>query len=54
LFLDDIAVLKPTVFISVPRIYNKTMTSVKMKIKKAGSIVGALFKVAFNNKLSAL
>lgn len=28
LFLDDIAVLKPTVFISVPRIYNKTMTSV--------------------------
>lgn len=25
-----------------------------MKIKKAGSVVGALFKVAFNNKLSAL
>jgi len=54
LFLDDIAVLKPTVFISVPRIYNKTMTSVLLKIKKAGSVGGTLFNVAFNNKLSGL
>jgi len=48
--LDDIAVLKPTIFPSVPRLFSKIHDKIKDTIEKTGGISKALFDRAFASK----
>lgn len=49
--VDDIAALKPTMFIGVPRVYDRIYGGVLDKINAAGGIKKMLFNYAFNRKL---
>ncbi|KAJ3261778.1 hypothetical protein HK103_004729 [Boothiomyces macroporosus] len=52
--LDDVAELKPTIFASVPRLYNKIYDKVQLGIKEKGGIAEKLYHYAFNAKLEGL
>ena len=48
---DDIALLKPTYFPSVPRLYNRIFGRIKDKFKEATGLKGALVNRAVASKL---
>ncbi|KAI9260714.1 hypothetical protein BDA99DRAFT_551965 [Phascolomyces articulosus] len=48
--LDDIAELRPTVFCSVPRLFNKIYDKVLAGVKAKGGVSQYLFNTAFNQK----
>jgi long-chain acyl-CoA synthetase len=48
--MEDIAELKPTIFVSVPRLYNRIYDKVLSSVKAAGGIKSTLFNHAFNAK----
>lgn len=48
--LDDIAELKPTVFCSVPRLFNRIYDKVLAGVKAKGGISAYLFNSAFASK----
>lgn len=48
--LDDIQILRPTIFISVPRIFNKLYHSVMAKVKETGGLKQKLFFKAYEKK----
>lgn len=48
--LDDVAELKPTIFASVPRLYNRIYDKVMAGVKAKGGIGAMLFNHAFNCK----
>lgn len=52
--LDDIAVLRPTVFCSVPRLFNKIYDKVLSGVKAKGGASSFLFNTAFNQKKANL
>uniref|UniRef100_A0A0D6QY03 Long-chain-fatty-acid--CoA ligase n=1 Tax=Araucaria cunninghamii TaxID=56994 RepID=A0A0D6QY03_ARACU len=52
--MDDLAVLRPTIFASVPRLYNKIYSGILNSLKASGSIQQRLFNVAFNAKKQAI
>ncbi|KAJ3088549.1 Long chain acyl-CoA synthetase 7 peroxisomal [Quaeritorhiza haematococci] len=52
--LDDVAVLKPTVFASVPRLYNRIYDKVNQGIKAKGGLAATLFKMGFEAKKNGL
>ncbi|KAJ3277049.1 Long chain acyl-CoA synthetase 7 peroxisomal [Terramyces sp. JEL0728] len=52
--LDDVAELKPTIFASVPRLYNKIYDKVQAGIKEKGGLAEKLYHYAFNSKLEGL
>jgi long-chain acyl-CoA synthetase len=52
--LDDIAELKPTLFISVPRLFNRIYDKVMAGVKAKGGIAQTLFTMAYNQKKSLL
>lgn len=52
--MDDIAVLRPTVFASVPRLYNKIYSGILNAVKMSGSLRESLFNIAFNAKKQAI
>lgn len=52
--LDDIAVLKPTVFCSVPRLFNRIYDKVLAGVKAKGGISSYLFHMAHNSKKANL
>ncbi|CAB4381446.1 uncharacterized protein OCT59_028041 [Rhizophagus irregularis] len=52
--LDDIAELKPTVFISVPRLLNRVYDKVMAGVKVKGGIAQWMFNAAFNSKKDGL
>ena len=52
--LDDVAALRPTVFVSVPRLYNRIYDKVLAGVKAKGSISQFLFNMAYESKLKAL
>lgn len=52
--LDDMAELKPTVFCSVPRLYNRVYDGVMNAVKSSGGLREKLFNAAFNAKRQAL
>ncbi|GLJ14196.1 hypothetical protein SUGI_0227800 [Cryptomeria japonica] len=54
LLMDDLAVLRPTVFASVPRLYNKIYSGILNSVRMSGSIKERLFNVAFNAKKQAI
>ncbi|KAK7341532.1 hypothetical protein VNO80_24464 [Phaseolus coccineus] len=49
--MEDIQVLKPTVFCGVPRIYDRVYASISSKISSAGTMRNTLFQYAYNYKL---
>ncbi|PKA62940.1 Long chain acyl-CoA synthetase 7, peroxisomal [Apostasia shenzhenica] len=52
--MDDLAVLRPTVFASVPRLYNRIYTGVMNAVKTTGGLRERLFNVAYNAKMQAI
>lgn len=52
--LDDVAELKPTVFASVPRLYNRIYDKVLQGVKAKGGIGATLFNKAFAAKKAGL
>jgi long-chain acyl-CoA synthetase len=50
--LEDIQIIKPTIFVSVPRLLNKIYATLKNKVDSQGWIVRKLFEFAF--KVSSL
>ncbi|XVF63164.1 hypothetical protein PTKIN_Ptkin09bG0066500 [Pterospermum kingtungense] len=52
--LDDIAALRPTVFCSVPRLYNRIYAGILNTVKSSGSLKERLFNAAFNSKKQAI
>lgn len=52
--LDDMAVLRPTIFCSVPRLYNRIYAGIINSVKSSGGLKERLFNAAFNAKKQAL
>ncbi|KAF3327198.1 long chain acyl-CoA synthetase 6 [Carex littledalei] len=52
--MDDLAVLRPTLFASVPRLYNKIYAGIINAVKQSAGLKEKLFNVAFNSKRQAL
>ncbi|CDO99032.1 unnamed protein product [Coffea canephora] len=51
--LEDMAVLKPTIFCSVPRLYNKIYAGIMNAVKSSGVLRQRLFYAAYNAKKQA-
>jgi long-chain acyl-CoA synthetase len=52
--IDDLAVLRPTLFASVPRLYNRIYAGIINAVKESGGVKERLFNAAFNSKRGAL
>jgi len=52
--LDDIGLLKPTLFPGVPRIFERIYQGVQQKVAEGGCVKGILFRTAFRSKISAI
>ncbi|KAI7753705.1 hypothetical protein M8C21_009346 [Ambrosia artemisiifolia] len=52
--LDDMALLRPTVFCSVPRLYNRVYDGIMNAVKSSGGLREKLFNAAYNAKRQAL
>lgn len=52
--LDDLSALRPTVFCSVPRLYNRIYDGIINAVKSSGVLKERLFKAAYNSKKQAL
>ncbi|KAK8651530.1 hypothetical protein V6N13_141130 [Hibiscus sabdariffa] len=52
--MDDLAALRPTIFCSVPRLYNRIYAGITNAVKASGTIKDRLFAVAYNSKKQAI
>lgn len=52
--LEDVEVLAPTVFSSVPRLYNRIYDKVLAQVQSAGPVSRQLFWMAYNSKKAAI
>lgn len=52
--MDDLAALRPTVFVSVPRLFTRIYNKVYEGLKAKSFIAQALFKYAYSTKLAAM
>ncbi|KAM3312230.1 hypothetical protein ACQJBY_032295 [Aegilops geniculata] len=52
--MDDLNTLKPTVFASVPRLYNKIYAAITNAVKESGGLKERLFHAAYNAKRQAI
>lgn len=52
--MDDLAVLRPTVFFAVPRLFNKVYAAFQEKIKTKSWLARTLFQQAFARKKAAI
>ncbi|WVZ88020.1 hypothetical protein U9M48_034582 [Paspalum notatum var. saurae] len=52
--MDDLAALKPTVFASVPRLYNRIYNAITNAVKESGGLKEKLFHTAYNAKRQAI
>nr|XP_043623377.1 long chain acyl-CoA synthetase 6, peroxisomal-like [Erigeron canadensis] len=52
--LDDMAVLRPTVFASVPRLYNRVYDGIINAVKSSGGLKERIFNAAYNARHQAL
>ncbi|CAD6253527.1 unnamed protein product [Miscanthus lutarioriparius] len=50
--MEDVQVMKPTIFCGVPRVYDRIYTGINMKIQSGGIIAKHLFQYAYNYKLA--
>ena len=52
--LDDVLVLKPTIFASVPRLWNRIHDKVMAVIREGNPVARRLFAAAFASKKAAM
>ncbi|KAL6565432.1 Long chain acyl-CoA synthetase 7 peroxisomal [Orobanche hederae] len=52
--MDDLAALRPTIFSSVPRLYNRIYAGITNAVKTSGVLKERLFNVAYNSKKQAV
>lgn len=52
--LDDVGELKPTIFVSVPRLFNRIYDKIWANVKAQGGLKETLFRMAFESKRSNL
>lgn len=52
--MDDMAVLRPTLFCSVPRLYNRIYAGITNAVKTSGALRERLFNAAYNSKKQAI
>ncbi|KAL1811836.1 hypothetical protein ACET3Z_021901 [Daucus carota] len=52
--MDDLATLRPTVFCSVPRLYNRIYSGILNAVKSSGVLRERLFNAAYNSKKQAI
>ncbi|RWR93760.1 AMP-dependent synthetase/ligase [Cinnamomum micranthum f. kanehirae] len=52
--MDDLAALRPTVFCSVPRLYNRIYSGITNAVKMSGVLRERLFNAAYNAKKQAI
>ncbi|CAN1280311.1 Long chain acyl-CoA synthetase 7, peroxisomal [Linum perenne] len=52
--IDDLAALRPTIFCSVPRLYNRIYDGINNAVKSSGGLRERLFNAAYNAKKQAL
>ncbi|KAK1380085.1 Long-chain-fatty-acid--CoA ligase [Heracleum sosnowskyi] len=52
--LDDMAILRPTVFCSVPRLYNRIYAGITNAVKASGGLKERIFNAAYNAKKQAI
>ncbi|CAN8255732.1 unnamed protein product [Cochlearia groenlandica] len=52
--MDDLSVLRPTLFCSVPRLYNRIYDGIINAVKSSGAVKERLFQVAYNSKKQAI
>ncbi|CAL5036206.1 unnamed protein product [Urochloa decumbens] len=52
--MDDLAALRPTIFASVPRLYNRIYTAITNAVKESGGLKEKLFHTAYNAKRQAI
>ncbi|CAL4992573.1 unnamed protein product [Urochloa decumbens] len=50
--MEDVHVMKPTIFCGVPRVYDRIYTGINQKIQSGGMIAKNLFQYAYNYKLT--
>ncbi|CAO2144450.1 unnamed protein product [Urochloa humidicola] len=50
--MEDVHVMKPTIFCGVPRVYDRIYTGIHQKIESGGMIAKHLFQYAYNYKLA--
>ncbi|KAK8572978.1 hypothetical protein V6N13_048549 [Hibiscus sabdariffa] len=52
--MDDLVALRPTLFCSVPRLYNRIYAGILKAVKESGSLKERLFNAAYNSKKQAI
>ncbi|VAI37334.1 unnamed protein product [Triticum turgidum subsp. durum] len=52
--MEDVQLMKPTIFCGVPRVYDRIYTGINQKIQSGGLIAKHLFQYAYNYKLGNL
>ncbi|XP_047962847.1 long chain acyl-CoA synthetase 6, peroxisomal-like isoform X2 [Salvia hispanica] len=52
--MDDLAALRPTIFSSVPRLYNRIYAGITNAVKSSGVLRERLFNAAYNSKRQAV
>ncbi|XWS58192.1 hypothetical protein CRYUN_Cryun08bG0013600 [Craigia yunnanensis] len=52
--MDDLIALRPTIFSSVPRLYNRIYAGITNAVKTSGSLKERLFRAAYNSKKQAI
>ncbi|KAJ4722422.1 Long-Chain Acyl-CoA Synthetase [Melia azedarach] len=52
--MDDMAALRPTIFCSVPRLYNRIYAGITNAVKTSGTLREKLFNAAYNAKKQAM
>ncbi|GER42231.1 long-chain-fatty-acid CoA ligase [Striga asiatica] len=52
--IEDLVVLKPTIFCGVPRVYDRIYTGIMDKISTGGTLKKSIFHIAYNYKLRNL
>ncbi|KAK7859157.1 long chain acyl-coa synthetase 6 [Quercus suber] len=52
--MDDVAALRPTIFSSVPRLYNRIYAGILNAVKTSGGLRERLFNAAYNAKKQAI
>lgn len=52
--MDDLAALRPTIFPSVPRLYNRIYDGITNAVKNSGVLKERLFRAAYNSKKQAI
>ncbi|XP_039823798.1 long chain acyl-CoA synthetase 2-like isoform X2 [Panicum virgatum] len=50
--MEDVQVMKPTIFCGVPRVYDRIYTGINLKIESGGMLAKHLFQYAYNYKLA--